>query len=131
MTLQVDVYIHAKFPRRVASPWVRSRLIGRSFRPEWGSVDIVRAELELLAVALQSSPGAGRFAFASESCLPVVPAGNARDAFGGGGGDISWVCARSTPNNGYSSQLQFAPLERAGVPRELIGKADQWCLLTR
>jgi len=75
-TLSVSVIVHAKFPERVRSPWLRERLLTfpgargaiastgdaasthprrervESFRPSWGSVEITRAMIELLAEGL-------------------------------------------------------------------------------
>jgi hypothetical protein len=120
--------VHAKHPDQVLSTWVRSRLIKRSFRPDWGSVEITRAELELMQCAL-TDWRPQRLVLASESCLPVMPLDAASDALFAD--QRSWVKARSTPNNGYSNQLQFEPLVRAGVPSDVIWKADQWVMLTR
>lgn len=128
--IQVKVWIHAKHPERVTSQWVRSRLLPISFRPEWGSVEITRAEIELLRTALEASTSTQRFLFASESCLPVLPLDAAADALFGSE-PRSWVNARPTPNNGYSNQQQFDPLLAAGMPRDRIWKADQWVALTR
>lgn len=125
---QVRFWIHAKHPDRVKSSWARGRLIRRSFRPEWGSIEIVRAELELLQVAVAES-SAQRLLLASETCVPIVPLARAAEVVFEK--ECSWVNARSTPNNGYSTAAQFDPPEQAGIPRDLIWKADQWCLLTR
>lgn len=114
----------------MTSPWVRARLLPTSFRPEWGSVEITRAEIELLKTAVDASSSTQRFLFASESCLPVLPLDAAADALFHAE-PRSWVNARATPNNGYSNQQQFDPLLSAGLPRERIWKADQWVCLTR
>lgn len=68
-TTIVSLVGHAKFPDRVTSAWYRRRLViknpvrGRgqswadpvvhSFRPEWGSVEITRAMIELLLEGLE------------------------------------------------------------------------------
>lgn len=63
----VSVLIHAKYPERVRSEWVRQRLIlddkhyskddgskqPLSFCPEWGSIEITRAMIELVQQALR------------------------------------------------------------------------------
>lgn len=121
-------WVHAKYPERVTSRWVKQRLIKRSYRPSWGSVELMKAEVELLRCGVTDST-AQRFLFASESCLPFMPLDQAADAMFCR--DSSWVNARSTPNNGYATQKQWDPLEHAWMPSEYIWKADQWCLLTR
>mmetsp|Transcript_2372 Transcript_2372/g.4287 ORF Transcript_2372/g.4287 Transcript_2372/m.4287 type:complete len:658 (-) Transcript_2372:1781-3754(-) len=70
----VSVLCHAKFPQKVTSEWLRQRLLtfppkqgrGNSFMdpvylsraPEWGSVDITRAMLDLLQDGLKIGNGA-------------------------------------------------------------------------
>ena len=101
----VSLVAHAKFPHQVQSAWLQQRLLRKdsnddflSFCPEWGSVQITRAMIECLRVALrigttdeewsrryQISPQTAaeaadappvstvdKFLFISESCVPVV-----------------------------------------------------------
>jgi hypothetical protein len=128
---EVKVWVHAKHPEKVSSSWLRERLLPTSFRPAWGSVEITRAELELLRVAVEDPAGMQRFLFASESCLPLLPLDQAADALFGTAPPQSWVNYTHVPNNGYSNQQQFQPLISAGVPSEYVWKADQWVALTR
>ncbi|KAL3803495.1 hypothetical protein HJC23_014043 [Cyclotella cryptica] len=185
-----------------------------SRRPEWGSVEITRAMIDLLEEGLRigkrretnnaegdglkasdlteratsaataldrqfsyrrylSSPGhafpdecsinqppsiqsdedippVDRFIFVSESCLPVVSLSELDSALFGpriprvsekpGNNsltqkrnpyDKSWVNARSSPNNGYSRQLQWDEIRSCDIPKHLIWKADQWIVLNR
>ncbi len=124
------VYFHCKKPEAIESQWVRERLIASpggdiiTYRPDWGSVELVRAMLALLRTALREESNR-RFCFLSESCIPAVPPGEAA-------GQIlsatrSWVDVKFRPNNGYSALHQFDPL-RCGWR---VCKADQWCLLVR
>lgn len=103
----------------------------------------------------QDIPPVDRFIFVSESCLPVAtldevevalfgprkPVGN-DDSENHMGEDFnkkdvqslynkSWINARSTPNNGYSRQLQWDEIRPTDIPQNLIWKADQWIVLTR
>lgn len=50
---QAKLFIHAKYPEKVKSAWVRSHLIDVTFRPEWNSVEVVQALLSTLDTALQ------------------------------------------------------------------------------
>lgn len=73
----VRFLIHAKDRRAVLAdrtqpPWVHASLLPVSFRPEWGSVELVRAALELVHVALEDA-SVQWLTLASESCVPVVP----------------------------------------------------------
>lgn len=127
---EVKVWVHAKHPEKISSSWVRKRLLPTSYRPAWGSVEITRAELELLRVAIEDPAEMQRFLFASESCLPLLPLDRAADALFATASK-SWVKFTNVPNNGYSNQLQFQPLISVGVPSESVWKADQWVALTR
>jgi hypothetical protein len=73
----VRFLIHAKDRRAVLEDhtqpaWVHASLLPVSFRPEWGSIELVRAALELVHVALEDA-SVQWLALASESCVPVVP----------------------------------------------------------
>lgn len=50
---QAKLFIHAKYPEKVKSAWVRSHLIDVTFRPEWNSVEVVQALLSTLDTALR------------------------------------------------------------------------------
>lgn len=43
-----SIYFHAKFPERVQSSWVKSRLVNFNFRPTWGSVEITKVMVKML-----------------------------------------------------------------------------------
>jgi hypothetical protein len=154
---------HAKFPERVKSEWLKQHLlvrppkIGRgntyepvqyhSRRPEWGSIEITRAMLDLIHEGLligeerakdprfskerygHASTPVTNFIFVSETCLPVSIASEVGTALRSSSGQ-SWVNARNTPNNGYSRQQQFEKVDPV-VPKQCVYKADQWMLLTR
>jgi hypothetical protein len=67
--------------RQPASPekaWMLENLLPVSFRPEWGSVELVRAAVALLQAAFDKEPSALRFVLASESCLPILPVAKVR-----------------------------------------------------
>jgi hypothetical protein len=59
--------------------WLASRLLPMSFRPTWGSVELVQAALELVRTAV-SHDDVQYLALASESCLPVAPLSEVRYA---------------------------------------------------
>lgn len=113
---KVSLLCHAKYPMQVNSPWLRQRLLteppklgrGNSFAepvfhshsPEWGSVQITRAMVDLLAAGMEVGrnrnsdrekderftrrrylieetmpsevPTVDKFIFISETCLPVT-----------------------------------------------------------
>ena len=57
-----NLYIHAKFPDKITSPWVRERVLDHSFLPEWNSVEVVCAMISVLQKALEEK-SAVRFVF--------------------------------------------------------------------
>jgi hypothetical protein len=159
--IKVSVLGHAKFPERVKSDWLKQRLLvqppkmGRgnthepvqyhSRRPEWGSIEITRAMLDLIHEGLLIGAGTAdprfseeryghsspitHFIFVSETCLPVSTLTHVGTALRSSPGQ-SWVNARNTPNNGYSRQQQFEKVDPV-VPKTCVHKADQWMVLTR
>lgn len=94
-------------------------------------------------------PPVDRFIFLSESCLPVTTLNEVEMALFGPKTDKSskntddgtaqkknpynksWINARSTPNNGYSRQLQWDEIRKSDIPSDLVWKADQWIVLNR
>jgi hypothetical protein len=61
---RVDFFIHAKHPERVQSEWARRRLVPKSFRPTWGSVQITMAMHYLLCQAYKHE--------VKVRCVPVL-----------------------------------------------------------
>ncbi len=46
---RVQFWFHAKYPDRITSAWVRSRLVTSfHYTPEWGSVEITKAMVGML-----------------------------------------------------------------------------------
>lgn len=174
LDVTVSMIVHAKFPTKVKSEFVRKRLLveppklgrGREYapptyhsrRPEWGSIEITRAMLDLLFEGLKigrsengesdderfstnryrvaggddstrSLPPVDKFIFCSETCIPVTTLKEAASVLFNNK-NVSWVNGRSTPNNGYSRQMQFEKVSQ-DIPKNCIYKADQWMLLSR
>lgn len=50
---RIQFFIHAKFPDRIRGQWAKDRLVPKSFRPTWGSVQITMAMYYLLAQAYE------------------------------------------------------------------------------
>ena len=124
------VHFHCKHPEHVQSEWVRENSIRTregdvmTYRPDWGSVELVRAMLHLVREGLKDE-NVQRLCFISESCLPVVPPREAHERLEGV--EHSWLDVKCRPNNGYSALHQFLPIKSGWT----VHKADQWCLLLR
>ena len=171
--MAVSILCHSKYPDRVKSDWLKQRLLidkkraGGSNkvhyltrRPEWGSIEITRAMIDLVEEGLliggnddrtttsarrfvstpahvdstdKPLPPVDKFVFVSETCLPVATLEEVETTLFGGASSAnasSWLKARNSPNNGYSRQQQWDRMPRA-IPSENIWKSDQWILLIR
>jgi hypothetical protein len=136
----VKVFIHAKIPDQVKSPWVKGHLIDKSFCPGWGTVELTKAMVELARVALLKTKEFDtdgtknvKFLYASESCIPICTLSYASmRLFENSNKNKSWLKVKFKPRNGYNGSSQWVPIENAGiVPPECVCKADQWVALTR
>ena len=127
------VLIHAKHPERVRSQWVRRHLLPVSFRPEWGSIELVRAALALMQVAYagegEGVPGCERFALVSESCIPIVSFADATRAMWADG-RRSWCHAWNRAESG-NEEHNANCIDSAIIPRDDVWKSDQWVMLAR
>jgi hypothetical protein len=174
-----DVYIsvvaHAKFPDKV-SPWLRQRLLvhppklgrGNSFldpeflthKPNWGSVEITRAMLDLLEDGMRigkcqqadtrfsarryvvhrpsnsdpkDDPPVDQFVYISETCLPVATAAEVFEKIKDK--KVSWVGNASYRKDPAVPKNKYEGDQFAGINRRVPGqyrwKADQWVLICR
>jgi hypothetical protein len=129
--IQVQVLIHAKFPEKIQSNWVKTKLTKKSFRPEWGSVEITRAMITLAEESLLGcNTQSMRMLYCSESCLPILPFNDCvRELWSS---NTSWLDIRRKPRNGYNGSSQWVPIEKSPlIPSECVCKSDQWVCLTR
>ena len=144
---RVRIWIHAKFPQRVTSPWVRQHLVKTfQLKPEWGSLELTDVMVRILKEAIEDE-GTGlsptHFVFTSESCVPITTLDKAMKGIIRGGGSApdlplsspscssaSWLNYNTTSTNGYAQQGQFDVLKGI-IPSQCLVKADQWILLSR
>ena len=134
---KVRIWIHAKFPDRVSSLWVRERLC-RTFqlKPEWGSLELTDVMVRLLKEAVEDPEGrdVSHFCYVSESCVPIVPLAKTFEEIGirssSSSSSSSWLNYNHTATNGYAQQGQFDVLKGV-IPSQCTLKADQWILLSR
>ena len=122
---RIKILIHPKKPEKVTSMWVRSHCVSSTLRPEWGSLDLLKAEFLLLEEAVERFHPRIVF-FVSESCIPVAPVASF-DAVKTE--NVSIINSRCEPENGYVQCRQFAPLQEL-MPENMahvVQKADQWC----
>jgi len=71
-TATAEFYIHAKYPTSSHfSPWVKSKILQHSYRPNWNDVNIVRAMLYQLEHALLED-STTHIVFCTESCIPIA-----------------------------------------------------------
>ena len=176
-TTHVSLVCHAKYPEKVTSPWLRRRLLtyppqrgrGNAYAaptilthcPEWGSIQITRAMIDLLAYAVQIQtpsdvdmrskderfysgrfygtdnlpstppPPVDQFLFLSETCLPVATLDEFVQQLNP---HQSWVNARnrSTPGTPRNKyELDQFTGIHRMIPAQFRWKADQWHTLCR
>jgi hypothetical protein len=132
---RVRFFLHAKdrdalLCDRRTPRWVRECTLPISYRPEWGSVELVRATLALVEEALRDA-SVDWLLLASESCLPVKSLDAALRALtsADAGAGRSWLLY-DLPHSRYDAE-RFDTLRSCGVPPTAICKADQWFCLTR
>lgn len=62
-----ELYVHAKHPEAITSPWARQRTLSGTFLPEWNSIEVERHTDSLNLLLFHSYP-------------PAASAGGARNA---------------------------------------------------
>lgn len=175
--VMVSVVGHAKFPNSVKSSWLRQRLLvespkmgrGGGFespkyhtrRPEWGSIEITRAMLDVLHESLQIGTGVppigderfssrrflvttttcddkdippvDKFIFVSETCLPVTSLHEVNTAlFGTNGQLVDESWVNASPVPNNGYARQLQfDKVDPAVPKHCVYKADQWMVLSR
>jgi hypothetical protein len=117
----VELLIHAKYPDADGySPWVKERILHKTFSPEWNSTEVVRAMLELLDVGLMKEEfHYERFIFATESCIPVVSVKEAGDMLFTSK-EMSWTNAYTIPKNNWEDRNCFKPVNREIIPPKVF-----------
>lgn len=104
---RIRILIHAKFPERLTSDWVRQRLVTSfHYSPSWGSLDLTRVMIGLMKEITVTQPRVCKAIFASESCLPIVPVEDfvsltTRD-------NDSWLNFTSNSKNGFVQGKQVS-----------------------
>jgi len=126
----ICILIHAKYPEKVESEWVRARLV-RSFQfcPHWASLDVSKTMVGLMKEALTLSAEVSKIMFVSETCIPVVPREVALaqllcDS-------CSWVDFGNEGVDGFHYQKQWEPVENKGFTKGCVYKSSQWVVLSR
>lgn len=132
---KAQLFIHAKHPERITSPWVQERLIDVTFRPDWNSVEVVQSLLSVLDAALQYSSeskpsrtdaisaskhigACGRFILATESCLPLYDLETTGEMLYKE--DCSWLKAYHTPQGSWEAGTCFRSVDPDIVPPKVI-----------
>jgi hypothetical protein len=102
----IVIFIHAKYPERIRSSWVKQHLIpyDLTLRPEWGSLKLTEAMIHLLHSAIIDNTYIDYFTFASESCLPIFSIAETISRIQTE--HCSWVNYGNKAVNGYSAQSQ-------------------------
>lgn len=107
---------------------MKERLTTVSHKPEWGSIELVRAALQLIEEALQV-PDMQRFVLASESCIPITTFSHAVDELWAT--EQSWMDAWGNPSSGNERYNQFGKVGDDVVPRSNAWKGKQKAIKNR
>ena len=123
------IIVHAKYPNRIKSEWLRNHTLVDTFHPEWNSIEVVRSMLSLLEEGLKLK-SAGRFIFGTETCLPVYsPEYTWKTLFQE---DLSWLNARHSFESKWEAANCFHAVDSNMIPAHLVWKAlPGWIMLTR
>eukprot|EP01031_Cornospumella_fuschlensis_P032007 gene32007-38700_t len=128
-----ELFIHAKYPDRIQSEWVKRRTLPFSFSPYWNSPEVVRAMVALLHEATTSHETTKeyhRFIFATESCIPCSTLGELGDALMED--EKSWLDAYNIPQTRYEAGYCFDSVDQTVIPRKAVWKSlPGWVCLTR
>ncbi len=123
------LFIHAKFPEKIKSEWVRERCLSLSYMPEWNSPEVIRSMLAALHAALKD-PYCGRFVFGTESCLPIYNLQEAAHRLFAD--DKSWLDAFHEGKTSWERAACFVAVDDRVVPPKAVWKAiPGWIMLTR
>lgn len=123
------LFIHAKNPEAIQSPWVKQHTLQYSFRPEWNSPEVVRAMLSVLAEAVSyrcEDDGAicQRMIFATESCIPIYSLTEVGSRLFRE--EKSWLDAYHIPKNKYEAAHCFQAVDKGAIPSK-VGDRNRPC----
>ena len=121
-----NLHVHAKEPDKVTDPWVRSKLIPITHRPNWNDVRVVKAMLSLMEDALKDKRTT-HIVFGTESCIPICPLDQVHIEHG-----KSYVSYYGKSHaTRFDERDVWGPL-RQHIPLDAIHKAlPGWCTLAR
>lgn len=136
------VFIHAKYPQKISSVWVRERTLPFSFAPEWNSVEVIQAMLATMELALEYTKTYATdqckcecFIFGTESCIPirsVDECGQIIFQHSSAGILKSWLDVYNTPDSTWERGSCFLPIDANIIPKESIWKSlPGWIMLSR
>jgi hypothetical protein len=110
------IVIHAKHPSRITSPWMRERLISKSFTPEWNSPEVIRAILACLEAACEDEDVI-RCVSATESCIPLfsLQETGVRLCYD----ENSWLDAYQTPKSAWEAGNCFRAVNDKIIPLQV------------
>lgn len=94
-------------------------MIDKSFRPDWATIEVVKAIYELLRLA-HDDPHVHRFLWATEGCLPIYPFQDIMTKVLAH--SKAWMETRHQPKTGNEQHLQFFQVDSNVIPAENVWK---------
>lgn len=126
---QVSLHIHAKYPDRIDSPWVKSHTLSKTFTPEWNSPEVIRAVLAVISDALENLD-TGRLFLGTESCIPIRTLQETGDQLFAE--EKSWLQAYHKGKHAFEEQKCFWAVDSNMIPQDYVWKSlPGWVMLTR
>ena len=126
---KASLHIHAKFPEKISSPWVRKHTLSHSFLPEWNSPEVIRAVLAVIKDALGNGD-TGRLVLGTESCIPIRTLQEIGDKLFAE--EVSWLPAYHKAKHAFEEHKCFWAVDKNIIPQEYVWKSlPGWVMLTR
>lgn len=123
------LFIHAKNPDKVTSPWVASHILPHTYSPEWNSPEVVRAMLYVLEAALQDVE-CKRFVLGTESCIPIYSLSHIAEELYKE--DVSWLDAYNTHKSLWELGTCFRAVNPQIIPTQCVWKSiPGWVMFNR
>jgi len=123
------LFIHAKNPDKIASPWVAAHTLPHTYSPEWNSPEVVRAMLYVLEAALQDAE-CQRFVLGTESCIPIHSLSHIAEELYKE--DVSWLDAYNNHKSLWELGTCFRAVNPQMIPTQCVWKSiPGWVMFNR
>jgi hypothetical protein len=113
----IKLLVHAKYPEKIISPWVKEQALSITYTPEWNSPEVVRGMMALLEEGLED-PDSACFVFGTETCIPIYPPEYVCKVLLQE--EVSWLKARHRPEGKWEAAACFQSVDPNIIPKEVM-----------